>query len=280
MREMTGIASDAQAGWDCHVHVFEPGEPSRAGHYRPVSRPLAAIEQLAGAHGIERLVLVQPSIYGTDNSVLLRALQAGTGRHRGVAVVAPDIDDATLDRMHALGVRGIRFNLVSPVGQRDDPLPALRRLAPRLAERGWHVQWYAHARQLPLLAEWQGASAAPFVLDHVASLHGAQTDASPAWQALAALAAQGAWLKLSGWYRLDADAPYDALLPVIGRAAALFGARCVWGSDWPHTSFAPDRLPGYDTMLHPVRAALGDAAAHAVLATNPRDLYLSQETTT
>jgi predicted TIM-barrel fold metal-dependent hydrolase len=171
-------------------------------------------------------------------------------------------------------VRGVRFNLVSPVGLRDDPLPTLRRLAPRLAERGWHVQWYAHATQLPLLAEWQQACAAPFVLDHLAGLLATLPDDDPAWAAAAALAAQGAWIKLSGWYRLGDQAPYARLLPAIRRAAALFGPRCVWGSDWPHTAFAPDQLPSYDSMLQPVRAALGDHAPLFTLASSASTLYL------
>jgi predicted TIM-barrel fold metal-dependent hydrolase len=130
------------------------------------------------------------------------------------------------------------------------------------------------AEQLPQLAEWQRTCDVPFVLDHLAGLHPALPADAPAWDAAAALAARGAWLKLSGWYRLDAQAPYDTLLPAIRRAAALFGSRCVWGSDWPHTSFAPDRLPPYDSTLHPVRAALGETATRLALAANARDLYL------
>jgi predicted TIM-barrel fold metal-dependent hydrolase len=264
---------DPAAGWDCHVHVFESGEPTRPGHYQPVDRPLAEIEQLAGEHGMGHLVLVQPSVYGTDNSVMLKALQASAGRHRGVAVVDPSVGDAELDRMHAVGVRGVRFNLVSPAGQVGDPWPALRALAPRIAERGWHVQWYARAEQLPQLAEWQQDSPVPFVLDHLAGLHAALPGDAPAWEAASALASQGAWLKLSGWYRLGADAPYDRLVPTIRRAAALFGPRCVWGSDWPHTSFAPDHLPSYDSVLQPVSAALGESTIRSALAENARHLY-------
>ena len=104
-------------GWDCHVHVFDASQPVRDGHYRPVDRPLAQIEALALAHGVGHLVLVQPSVYGTDNSLLLRSLAVEPGRHRGVAVVDEDVSDAELDAMHAHGVRGVRFNLVSPVGE-------------------------------------------------------------------------------------------------------------------------------------------------------------------
>ena len=69
--------------------------------------------------GVMRAVLVQPSVYGTDNEVLLRALvEVGEGgsTFRGVAVVEWDIDFASLKKMHAAGVRGVRVNIVDVKG--------------------------------------------------------------------------------------------------------------------------------------------------------------------
>ncbi len=264
-------------GWDCHVHVFDGSAPPRPGHYLPVHRPLAQIEEVAARHGVGHLVLVQPSIYGTDNTVLLRALEEGQGRHRGVAVLDGAVDDAHLDRLHAAGVRGVRFNLVSPAGHAGDVAAELRALAPKLRRLGWHAQWYVQADTLPQLVGWQAGSGLPFVLDHLAGLHAGLADGHPAWAAVQALAGAGAWVKLSGWYRLGAAAPYLALLPVIRRLAGLFGPRMVWGSDWPHTSFQADRLPPYASTLSPVREALGDAALHAVLRQHARSLYLESQ---
>jgi predicted TIM-barrel fold metal-dependent hydrolase len=265
-------------GWDCHVHVFDADAPVQPGHYRPVHRPLADIEALAAAHGVRHLVLVQPSVYGSDNGVMLRALQAGRGRHRGVAVVDANVAEAELDALHAAGVRGIRFNLVSPVGHLGDPADALRALAPRLRARGWHVLWYARAEQLPALAVLQEEARLPFVLDHLAGLHAALPAHDPAWHAAAALAADGAWIKLSGWYRLRAQEPYAALRPAIARAFELFGARTLWGSDWPHTSFAADALPRYDSTLAPAREVLGDAATARLLRDHAPALYMQDPT--
>lgn len=262
------------AGWDCHVHVFEAGAPVRPGHYQPAHRPLAQIEATARAHGIGHLVLVQPSVYGSDNAVLLRALQATPGRHRGVAVLDAATSDAELDHLHAAGVRGVRFNLVSPAGHAGDVEADLLQLAPRLRARGWHVQWYVQADDLPRLLPWQATTGLRFVLDHLAGLHARLPEDHPAWDSAQALADAGAWLKLSGWYRLQAAAPYAALLPTIGRAAALFGSRTVWGSDWPHTSFAPDQMPGYASTLGPARGGLAGSAFHALLQTQPPLLYL------
>lgn len=263
-------------GWDCHVHVFDAEAAVRPGHYRPVHRPLHEIEATAARHGIGHLVLVQPSVYGSDNTVMLRALELDPGRHRGVAVVEPTVDDTQLDRLQAAGVCGIRFNLVSPAGHAGDAAADLRALAPRLRERGWHVQWYAPTEVLPRLAALQAETGLRFVLDHLAGLHDRLHDDDPAWPAVQALADAGAWVKLSGWYRLGTAAPYTSLQPVVLRLAAMFGARTVWGSDWPHTSFAPDRLPSYESTLFPLRAALQEEAVAAILHDHARSLYVDK----
>lgn len=256
-------------GWDCHVHVFDASAATRSGHYRPTERPLAEIEALAQRHGVGHLVLVQPSVYGTDNSVMLRALADQPGRHRGVAVVADDVTGAELDAMHALGVRGVRLNLVSPVGEAGVPAQRFAALAPQLRRLGWHLQWYASADRLPEVADLHRDSGVTCVLDHLAGLGTRVADDHPAWQAVEALAAQGAWLKLSGWYRLDAQAPYTALLPRIRTLAALFGERMVWGSDWPHTMFASSAMPSYASTWQPVVDALGHDAAEALRRRRP-----------
>lgn len=260
---MTAPSDTLPTGWDCHVHVFDPAHPSQAGHYRPVLRDLPDIEQTAARLGAGHLVLVQPSVYGTDNSLILRALAREPGRHRGVAVLDTNVTDAALDAMHALGVRGVRFNLVSPVGNGPE---AFRALAPRLKARQWHVQWYARHDQLAAIADLHQGSGLTAVLDHLAGLHAGIAHDDPAWADLQRLADQGAWAKLSGWYRLQANAPYDALHAHIHRVAHTLGERLVWGSDWPHTTFAPDQLPPYNSVWHPVVLSLGETRAATVLA--------------
>lgn len=261
------------AGWDCHVHVFDAAQPVREGHYRPSTHALSAIEARAAAQGVGHLVLVQPSVYGSDASLLLHALAASPGRHRGVTVLDADVDDATLDEQHAAGVRGGRLNLVSPVGHDGDPSRDALAFGARLRDRGWHLQWYVKPAHLAMLAALQPRVGVPFVIDHLAGLTPAHADDAAAWGHLAALADAGAWFKLSGWYRLGAAAPFDALHEVIKRAAALFGERLVWGSDWPHSSLGePVTLP-YEVTWAPVVAALGDARAQAIRQRAPRRLY-------
>ena len=264
---------DALPGWDCHVHVFDGSAQVAPGHYAPLHRPLAAIEALAQSHGFGHLVLVQPSVYGTDNTVLLNALRVQPGRHRGVVVVDASVSDAELASMHRLGVRGVRFNLVSPAGNHHNPSEDFARLAPRLHALGWHVQWYARPVDLPVISALHLATPVPAVLDHLAGLHAHLPSDHTAWQALESLAGQGAWVKLSGWYRLQADAPYAGLHSNIARVAKLFAGHMVWGSDWPHTSFAPDAMPVYASTLEPVIQALAEAQKADVLYDAPERLY-------
>jgi predicted TIM-barrel fold metal-dependent hydrolase len=275
----------APAGWDCHVHVFDAAWPVAAGHYRPAHRPLAAIEALAAAEGIGHLVLVQPSVYGTDNTLMLRALASSGGRHRGVVVVSADIGRAELAAMHAAGVRGARFNLVSPVGalarpNAKPPAPAaletlrvlesrVAELAPKLTPLGWHLQWYLQREQLPTVLALHRGLGLSCVLDHLGGITADTAADDPAWPALEALAGLGAWLKLSGWYRLGAEAPYTVLAPNIRRLADLFGERVLWGSDWPHTSLHEEAAPPYPALLAPVAATLGEAAARRIVSTAP-----------
>lgn len=259
--------------WDSHVHVFDDAAAVAAGHYRPAHQPLAVIEKLAQDNGVSRLVLVQPSVYGSDNTVLLNALRAGQGRHRGVVVLAPDADDVALAAMHTLGVRGVRFNLVSPVGNGLDTLNSFHALAPRLRALGWHVQWYARPEDLPTIAALHATSPVPAVLDHLAGMHAELPPDHAAWQALAQLAALGAWVKLSGWYRLRAAAPYLELDESIRKMSQLFEGHLVWGSDWPHTSFAPEAMPAYGDTRAPLVRVLSAAQKKQVWEQGPATLY-------
>jgi len=260
---------EPRPSWDCHVHVFDGQAAARGGHYRPAHHPLSAIEAEAARVGIGHLVLVQPSVYGTDNGLLIQALQRSAGRHRGVVVLEDSVRPGELDTMHAAGVRAARLNRVSPVGEPLGVADRFRRLAPHLLERGWHLEWYARPEHLAEIAALHAETPLVCVLDHLAGMHAHIATDDPAWKALESLAQRGAWVKLSGWYRLQAAAPYHALLPLIRRVAALFGDRLLWGSDWPHTSFAAAQMPRYRSLWTPVVAALGIDAARRLRQSIP-----------
>lgn len=76
-------------------------------------RHLQALRQHLQAIGMQRVVLVQPSVYGFDNQCLLDALTELGDSARGVAVAPRDVSEAQLKVWHAAGVRAIRVNLQS-----------------------------------------------------------------------------------------------------------------------------------------------------------------------
>ena len=154
------LATTPQPSWrapalscDCHFHIFGPYDrfPLDAGrHYDPQAATIADYRRMAAALGIERMVIVQPSVYGTQNEVSLDAAEEfGLDRARVVVVIDDSFDDAALRKLHARGTRGVRFNAVSGNGT---PLEQLEALARRIAPLGWHVQLYAEGDQLPELA--------------------------------------------------------------------------------------------------------------------------------
>jgi predicted TIM-barrel fold metal-dependent hydrolase len=249
-------------GWDCHIHIFDRNAPTVRGHYAPGHHTLAEIETLALQNGVEHLVLVQPSVYGHDNSLILQALGACEGKHRGVVVLSHEETDEQLRDWHALGVRGVRYNLVSPVGNRISNWAHWREAwATRLQMLGWHVQWYVKAENLPQLAQWQRECGLPFVLDHLGGMNIEAIKNETYWQALEELAQGGAWIKFSAGYRLGLFAPYDLRALQSERMAQLFDARCLWGSDWPHTGLALDQQPAYAPLLSSVPLARAHVAA-------------------
>jgi len=250
--------------------------------YTPPEATVAELVAFREGLGMARSVLVQPSVYGTDNSCMVDALHELGDSARGVAVVAPDVADAELAALHAAGVRGIRINLESS-GNRD-PQAVTARLglyAERLAPLGWHIQIYT---ALPVLAQAADAIAAlpvPVVIDHYGLAAGT---GQPGFAALISLLRAGhVYLKMSAPYRLDAPPPYAVLEPVARRLIEEAPARLVWASDWPHT----DRVPGRAaTDLHPYRRIddadilsrfLGwcpdDAVRKLILTDNPSRLY-------
>jgi predicted TIM-barrel fold metal-dependent hydrolase len=255
--------------WDCHVHVFGPAAryplASRLA-YDPPERGLAQLEAAAAPAGIDRFVLVQPSVYGTDNACLLDALRAGGGRHRAVAVVDADVEVRRLREMHALGVRGIRFNLVSKAG---NSLEGFAELAGKIAPLGWHVQFLAEPADLVKISALRATTAVPFVLDHFGG--------GESRLLLEMAAREDCWIKLSGFYRLlPAGRPYADMDALLASVAAAAPGRILWGSDWPHTwFFEPGRgaAPAYADTLAPLRRQLPAGALREALSDNPQRLY-------
>jgi predicted TIM-barrel fold metal-dependent hydrolase len=222
---------------DAHFHVFEPGFPA-------VEEPLytfpdATLDQylrLAGVLGIERMVLVQPTYYGTDNSLALDVLRRTGERCRAVVRIDEDTSDETLDRYHAAGVRAIRLDLFARATlPRAEIIAYIRRMAARTTPRGWHLQFYAPGTVvrdlLPFLADFEHT----FVIDHMGYMLEADGLTTADFDRLLRVVEQGrCWIKLSGPYRIAKHKPLSSLQALGRSLVATRPDRLLWGSDWPH----------------------------------------------
>ncbi len=260
---------------DCHFHIFGPYDrfPLDAGrHYDPPAALIPAYLRMAEALGIGRMVIVQPSVYGTDNECSLDAAERfGLDRARVVAVVDDSFDEAALRRLHARGTRGVRFNAVSGNGT---PLDQLDTLARRIAPLGWHLQVYAEGRQLPDLAPRLAALPVPVVIDHMGGVRTAEGINGAGFQALLRLLGGGrSYVKLCGYRISSAGPPFADVAPF---ARALLDASpdgCLWGTDWPHPSLS-DWMPEDGALLDLLGEwAPGAAERKRVLVDNPARLY-------
>lgn len=274
---------------DSHVHVV--GDPNRHPmvpdrNYTPALAPLAQLQALGVTAGVSRFVVVQPSFYGTDNTLLLDTLAALGPRGAGVAVLDPEkIGEGDAQRLTASGIRGLRLNLYStraPGPSLAERFAATAALAKRMRA---HMEVTA---DLPVLIEAAGLLAqsdVPVVIDHY-GLPGLERPDGEAGQALLALLQRPhVWMKLSAPYRSTGGQlgiePDPLWLAALLQAAP---TRCVWGSDWPHTpahsaqpaagQHVPYRTLDYAAMVAAFRQAVGDrATADQVMRDNAIRLY-------
>jgi 2-pyrone-4,6-dicarboxylate lactonase len=264
---------------DSHAHVIGPLECyplSQARVYTPADCVSADYRHMLSQMGIERAVLVQPSVYGSDNRLLLDTLASDPGQLRGVAVAADDVSPQELAQWHAAGVRGLRVNLVD----RHDaggplPLSMLRSLAQRIAPMGWHLELLAHVDAYPQELMKLQELAVPVVFGHMGYLTIGRSVDDPGFLSLLRLMATGrAWVKLTGPYRLTREplpyAPCDELSQALLAAAP---QRLVWGSDWPHVMLR-GAMPNDAELVDLIGRWLPDAAQRQqVLVDNPAALY-------
>src|SRR5215468_755403 len=247
----TPVNFDVPAGaCDTHVHVIpDPAKfPFWSGRvYTPPVDTAEDLLALQKALHLDRVVIVTPSVYGTDNTATLDGIkQLGQERARGVAVIGPQTSAADLDAMHKGGIRGIRVNLEQ--GGVSDPAAAGRLLdeaVARIAGIPWHLQIYARLTLAAALKDRFAALPMPVVFDHFAGAQAARGVSQPGFDAILDLVHGGkAYVKISGAYRASSQAPDYAEVAPFARALIEANAdRIVWGTDWPHpdSRILPDR---------------------------------------
>jgi predicted TIM-barrel fold metal-dependent hydrolase len=186
---------------------------------------------------MQRVVIVTPSVYGTDNSATRFGMKARGADARGVAVIDDKTPESDLDAMQQDGFRGIRLNLAT--GGVNDPNVARQRFSAavdRIKARGWHVQIYTNLPVITGIKDLVAASAVPVVFDHFGGAQTALGMEQPGFADLVELVKSGkAYVKISGAYRASKLAPdYQDAAPFAKALIAANGDRIVWGTDWPH----------------------------------------------
>lgn len=288
----TPVAFEVPAGaCDCHTHIH--GDPekfpfSSARTYTPAMALPEEMTELHKALHIQRVVIVTPSVYGTDNSTTLYGMKPRGSDARGVAVVDDKTPESELDSMGRAGVRGIRLNLFT-AGINDPSLARQRfeRAAERVRTRHWHVQIFTNLAVIPAIKDLVSASPVPVVFDHFAGARAELGPHQPGFADLVELVRSGkAYVKISGAYRASKLAPdYPDVVPLAKALIAANPDRVIWGTDWPHPDgvVPPGQKPTDVTPLLQIDDGrlLNQLAVWApdpeireqILVTNPARLY-------
>jgi predicted TIM-barrel fold metal-dependent hydrolase len=225
---------------DCHTHVF--GDPRQFpwAATRVYTPEPASVDEMRAVHRalrIDRVVIVQPSVYGTDNACTLDAIRQLGARARGVAVIDEATADAALDDMHRGGIRGVRLNL-STAGISDPDIGRRRfdAVRVRIGARPWHVQINTELPMIAALHPQLAAAPMPVVFDHFGGAAAARGTDQPGFAALLDLVRSGkAYVKISAPYRSSTRAPdYQDVAPLAAALIAANARRILWGTDWPH----------------------------------------------
>jgi predicted TIM-barrel fold metal-dependent hydrolase len=275
---------------DCHTHVFGPAADYPFDPKRTYTPGDASIEDLLALHallGIERVVIVHPSPYGTDNRCSVDAVRRMGDRARGVAVIGESTTDAALQDMHAAGMRGVRCNLHT-VGNAD-PDAAWETLvwaANRVAPLGWHVQVYTDLALIAALRERLPELPTTLVIDHFGRAMAADGPQQKGFDALLTLLDTGrVYVKMSAPHRISHQPGYADAAPIARALIAANPDRLVWATDWPHPGARPGK-PRSIAEIEPFHgeddgAALDRLAGWAgdadtlkrILVDNPARLY-------
>jgi len=285
----TAVSFEVPAGaCDCHTHVF--GDPTRFPFapnrtYTPQSASIEEMRKLHRALQTTRVVIVQPSVYGTDNACTLDGIKQLAPNARGIAVIGDQTSDGMLDEMNEAGIRGIRINLAT-AGQTDPELGKRRFEATiaRIGKRKWHVQMYTQLSVIEAMQKDIAQSPVPVVFDHFG---GAQASAGPSqrgFDVLLDLVRSGhGYVKVSAPYRgSTAEPDFSDMGPLARALIAANVRRILWGTDWPHPDTTPGRAP---TEISPLRqiddgrlfnqfATWASAVERkTILVDNPQELY-------
>jgi len=262
---------------DAHCHIFGPGDvypyaPDRS--YTPPDAPLSRFKELQRTLGLERAVLVNASCHGSDNTVILDAIAQSGGKYRGVANVDEEITDEEFERLHAGGVRGIRFNFVQHLGGTPD-LDVFDSLVHRVKPLGWHVVLHFDAKDLLDFGDMLRKLPVPFIIDHMGRVPTRDgLEQKPFEILLDTARMDNCWVKICGAERISSmGPPFTDAVPFAQALLEVAPDRILWGTDWPHPNIKK-HMPNDGDLVDLIPLYMPDAALQRkVLVDNPDRLY-------
>lgn len=254
---------------DTHAHVIGTRYIDERS-YTPHPAPPDAYVRMLDACGMTYGVLIQVSVHGTDNSLMLDTLARHPQRLRGIAVAPHDLPAHDWQALKDGGVVGLRLNATTGGGVGVAKLQEYEAIC---ADLGWHLQFLVHGHDLPALAPRVSRLKVPVIFDHMGYVTPDIAGSQPG-DALLNLVRDGAWVKLSGAFRISGEGPpYADTAAFASRLAEAAPSRCVWGSDWPHVGFR-GQMPNVGDLLDLLATWVPDPARrNAILSTNPQQLY-------
>lgn len=233
---------------DCHVHIFDsrhyPFSDERI--YTPDEATISDLKRHLDELHMDRVVLIQPSPYGTDNRCMLNAIHIlGQEKARGVAVVPDNISSTGLEALHRQGIRGLRLNMETRSDGKlnaQDSAGYLIKMAKKINHLGWHLQIYTNLKEIIALSETIKNLNVPVVIDHMGKVDVKKGVQQEEFKALLALLDSGnVYVKLSALYRLTTDTSWKNIPSYIKKLVSCRADRLIWASDWPHTMPAPGK---------------------------------------
>jgi predicted TIM-barrel fold metal-dependent hydrolase len=263
---------------DAHCHVFGPRDLFP---YHPKSTyepPDAGKDRLKALHdtlGIERAVIVQASCHGPDNRAMLDAISTSNGAYRGVCIANGTFTVAEFERMHAAGVRGVRFNFVTHLGGTPD-LHAMANILQRVKPLGWHLIIHVNAEDLITFERFFAGIDMPIVVDHMGRVPADGSVDQPAFKILQRfMQRENWWCKICGSERISrAGPPFHDAVPFARELLAIAPDRILWGTDFPHPNIARWMPNDGDLVDLLSRFTDGDTQLQQrVLVENPNRLY-------
>jgi predicted TIM-barrel fold metal-dependent hydrolase len=208
--------------------------------YNPPNSTLEDLIHLHTTLGVDRVVFTQPSVYGVDNSAILKGMnvlnEKVANKARGVCAIKMDASEASLQELHDQGIRGVRLNLDNKGGMPLE-LTEISKLEDKIKGFGWHLEYLFPGKDIVELESVLSNASVPVSIGHFAYQPATAGINADGFKTLLRLVKDGnTWIKISGANRVSETdlPPYDDVLPMARALVEANPDNVMWGTDWPH----------------------------------------------